>query len=38
MDSPMAIALMNKKAGDEAIVKTSAGEFVWLVTKIEYQK
>jgi transcription elongation factor GreB len=38
MDSPMAHALINKKVGDEAIVKTSAGEFVWRVTKIEYQK
>jgi transcription elongation factor GreB len=38
MDSPMAIALMNKKAGDEVIVKTSAGELVWRVNKIEYQK
>jgi transcription elongation factor GreB len=34
----MAQALMNKQAGDEAIVKTQAGEFVWHVTKIEYQK
>ncbi len=38
MDSPMALALMNKQAGDEVTVKTSAGEFVWRVTKIEYQK
>jgi transcription elongation factor GreB len=37
MDSPMALALMNKQVGDEAKVKTSAGEFVWRVTKIEYQ-
>jgi transcription elongation factor GreB len=37
MDSPMAIALMNKKEGDEAIVKTGAGEFAWRVNKIEYQ-
>ncbi len=29
---------MNKQAGDEVTVKTSAGEFVWRVTKIEYQK
>jgi transcription elongation factor GreB len=24
--------------GDQAVVKTGAGEFVWRVTKIEYQK
>ena len=38
MDSPMARALMNKGVGDEAVVKTGAGAFVWRVTKIEYQK
>ena len=38
IDSPMAIALMKKGVGDEAVVKTEAGEFVWRVTKIEYQK
>ncbi|HEX5171851.1 MAG TPA: transcription elongation factor GreB [Cyclobacteriaceae bacterium] len=38
IDSPMARALMKKEVGDEAIVKTAAGEFVWRVTKIEYQK
>jgi transcription elongation factor GreB len=38
MDSPMAIALLNKQVGDEAIVKTGAGTFVWRVTKIEYKK
>ena len=38
MDSPMARALMKKEVGDEAVVKTDAGEFVWRVTKIEYQK
>jgi transcription elongation factor GreB len=38
MDSPMAHALMKKEVGDKAIVKTGAGEFVWRVTKIEYQK
>lgn len=36
MDSPMAHALMNKEVGDEAIVKTGAGTFVWKVKKIEY--
>ena len=38
MDSPMAHALLKKEVGDEAIVKTGAGEFVWRVTEIEYQK
>src|SRR6187551_9345 len=38
IDSPMAHALMKKEVGDEAVVKTGAGEFVWRVTKIEYQK
>lgn len=36
IDSPMAKALMNKVVGEEAIVKTGAGEFVWTITKIEY--
>ena len=38
IDSPMAHALMKKEVDDEALVKTSAGEFVWRITKIEYQK
>ena len=38
IDSPMAHALMKKEVGDEAVVKTGAGEFVWRITKIEYQK
>jgi transcription elongation factor GreB len=38
MDSPMAQALLNKEAGDEVVVKTPAREFVWRITKIEYQK
>ncbi len=38
MDSPMAHALMNKKMGDEIVVKTAVGEFVWRVTKIEYNQ
>lgn len=38
MDSPMAHALMNKSVGEDAIVKTGAGEFKWKVLKIEYQK
>ena len=38
MDSPMAHALLNKVVGDEAIVKTAAGQFVWRINKIEYEK
>lgn len=38
MDSPMAHALMKKEVGDEAIVKTATRQFVWRITKIEYQK
>ena len=38
MDSPMARALIKKEVGDEAIVKIGSSEFVWRVTKIEYQK
>lgn len=38
IDSPMAHALMKKEVGDEVVVKTGAGEFIWRVTKIEYQK
>ena len=38
MDSPMAQALLNKEAGDEVVVKTPAREFVWRITKIEYQQ
>ena len=38
MDSPMAHALLKKEVGDEVIVKTAAGEFVWRIAKIEYQK
>ena len=38
MDSPMAKALMDKTVGDEAIVKTKMGDFVWCILSIEYQK
>jgi len=38
MDSPMAQALLKKEVGDEAIVKTATNQFVWRITKIEYQK
>ena len=38
IDSPMAQALQKKEVGDEAIVKTASGQFVWRIAKIEYQK
>lgn len=38
MDSPMAQALANKEVDDKVTVKTGAGEFVWRIVKIEYQK
>jgi transcription elongation factor GreB len=38
IDSPMAQALMKKEVGDEVVVKTNAGEFLWRVAKIEYLK
>lgn len=38
MDSPMAHALLNKKVGDEVIVETKIGDFVWRILKIEYEK
>lgn len=38
VDSPMAMALLNKTVGEEATVRTGAGAFVWRITKIEYQK
>ncbi len=38
MDSPMAKALLKKEVGDEVIVKTPARQFVWRITKIEYEK
>jgi transcription elongation factor GreB len=38
VDSPMALALMKKEVGDEVVVKTGAGNFVWRIIKIEYQK
>ena len=37
MDSPMAQALYQKQVGDEVIVKTPTAQFVWHITKIEYQ-
>lgn len=38
MDSPMAKALLNKTVGDEVVVQTKMGDFVWKILKIEYQK
>jgi transcription elongation factor GreB len=38
IDSPMAQALQKKQVGDEVIVKTATAQFVWRITKIEYQK
>ena len=38
MDSPMAHALLNKEVGEEAIVRTTMGEVVWKINKIEYEK
>ena len=38
IDSPMAQALMKKEVGEEVIVKTPTHQFVWRITKIEYQK
>lgn len=36
IDSPMARALLKKEVGDDAIVKTQAGEFTWYVVSIKY--
>jgi transcription elongation factor GreB len=38
IDSPMARALIKKEVDDEATVRTDAGEFVWYINKIEYEK
>jgi transcription elongation factor GreB len=38
MDSPMAQALLKKEVGEEVIVKTVTAQFVWRITKIEYEK
>lgn len=38
MDSPMAQALLKKEVGDEVVVKTPTHQFVWRITKIEYEK
>lgn len=38
MDSPMARALMKKEVGDYVTVIIGTSEYVWRVTRIEYQK
>ena len=38
MDSPMAQALLNKKVGDEVVVKTKIARFVWHIRSIVYDK
>ncbi|MDD2759978.1 MAG: transcription elongation factor GreB [Methylomonas sp.] len=38
VDSPMARALLKKEVGDDAVVKTEAGSFIWYVNSIEYEK
>lgn len=38
MDSPMALALLDKKVGDQALVETKVATFTWIIRKIEYQK
>ncbi len=37
VDSPMARALLKKEVGDEAVVQTEAGQFVWYVNHIKYE-
>ncbi len=37
VDSPMARALLKKEVGEEAIVQTEAGQFIWYVNHIEYE-
>jgi transcription elongation factor GreB len=36
VDSPMAMALLQKEEGDEVIVRTPEGKVVWYVSKISY--
>lgn len=38
IDSPMARALLKKEVGDEALVRTEAGEITWYINTIEYVK
>lgn len=37
IDSPMARALLKKTVGDEAVVKTEAGECYWYINSISYE-
>ena len=36
VDSPMAMALLQKEEGDEVIVRTPDGKVVWYVNRISY--
>ena len=38
MDSPMAKALLEKSVGDQVVVETKIGQFIWHIRKIEYVK
>lgn len=38
IDSPMARALLKKEVGDDALVKTGAGEVIWYINSIEYEQ
>lgn len=38
VDSPMARALLRKEVGDEAVVKTEAGSFIWSINAITYEQ
>ncbi|MBU2863661.1 GreA/GreB family elongation factor [Reinekea forsetii] len=36
IDAPMARALLKKEVGDDAVVKTEAGEVTWYINSIHY--
>jgi transcription elongation factor GreB len=36
VDSPMAMALLQKEEGDEVVVRTPDGEAVWYINRISY--
>lgn len=38
IDSPIAMALLKKEAGDEVLVQTPAASMTWKIHKIEYEK
>lgn len=38
IDSPMARALLKKEVDDEALVRAPAGETVWFISAIEYER